>query len=212
MQSGGRRSHAAIDVRIHGLIVGAVAGLRAAIEVWRDGYFAHRVENRSKSDFSVIPSENYLEGIATAFATQGAQSNRRAIDIYSERQFTRFPSLAVAHKAKPSARLCGLEYLSIVARQHRLEAKNLDNSAATRFAEAQTGVDDASIVVDKHAALGQKSRHIGKTVFTYFTVAIKQEFALFALLERVFCYPFVGQRIVEILYFDITNVVDSHKF
>ena len=56
MQPGRGSSHAAVDVAIHSLVVGGVARLGFAVEVWRNGNFAYAVEDRGKRHVVAVPT------------------------------------------------------------------------------------------------------------------------------------------------------------
>ena len=199
-------------MRIHGLIIGAVAGFGAAVEIRRNGNLAHRFEHRRKGDIVSVPSECNEECIATAFTTRGAERNLLAIDSDNLLEVAAFPALGVAHKAQPSAGVGGLENLGIVDGRNRFEAEHLDGGTAAGFAKTQAGINHLSVVVDEHAVLGQQSRHVAELMRGDVATGIKQQFAAVAVGQRMLGNAFVGQRIVEILNAYVANVVDIHCF
>ena len=172
--------HAAVDVAVHGLVVGEVAFLGATVQVRRNGNLAQRLEHRGKCHFVAIPAEDYLKCVATALATGGTDGDGLAIDGDRLRERTALPALAVAHQAQPCALAGGLENELVIVGSDRFEAEDLD-LAACGFAKAQTGVDHARVVIDEHGIAGQQLWHFLENVLFNGVVFVHEHLALLAL-------------------------------
>ena len=125
-----RGGHATVDVAVNGLIISRVALFGATVQVGRDGNLADSLQHVGKGDaISFLPTAVPVKGdfprVAALLAARGCQDDLTALDGDSLRQGALFPALAVAHQALPHAVARGLEYLLIVARQHRFQAEDL---------------------------------------------------------------------------------------
>ncbi len=83
--------------------------------------------------------------------------------------------------------------------------------AVGSLAETQTRVDDPRVVIHKHRVLGQQAGQVGKQSRLPPSLAVShQQQTLVALLERMFGYSLVGQRIVVILDADFLYITLGH--
>ena len=114
METSCRGCHATLDLRVNGLIGGLVALLGLAVEIWRNGELAHRLENLGKRHVVVVPFE--VDAIAGAMnvATGGTHRESLAMNIELTLQGTFFPFLQIAHETIPRAVASHLEHQLIV--------------------------------------------------------------------------------------------------
>ena len=140
--------------------------LGATIQVWWNGYFAHRLEQRGKSDVVAIPGESYLKRVSTAFAACCCDSNVVATDTDLLHQVATLPALAIAHKTQPCALCCGLENELVVVWRYRFEAEDL-NIAAGCFLETESSIDYSGVVVNEDGIVGEQRWHLVKDVLLY---------------------------------------------
>ena len=198
--------HATIDVAIHRLIVGKVTFLGATIQVGWNGYFAHRLEQRGKSDVVAIPGESYLERVSTAFAACCCDSNVVATDTDLLHQVATLPALAVAHKTQPCALCCGLENELVVVWHNWLEAEDF-NVATGCFLETESSIDYSGVVVNEDGIVGEQRWHLVKDVLWDVVVLVHKHFALLTLSQRVLCNSLIGERVVIVGDAQVAHIV-----
>ena len=134
-----RGGHRAVDVAVHCLVIGAVGGLRAAVEVGRNRYLAHGCYDVGECHGVVIPLELY--GLRTVGSyrqreASGRQGSGACQCAHLHAQVAVFPFLGVAHQALPAAAAGGGESLLVVGGSVRLQAEYLDEGAGA-LVEAQ---------------------------------------------------------------------------
>ena len=110
-----------------------------------------------------------------------------------------FPFLEVAHKAEPFTFSFACEVLLILFRQGRFQDEYLDECSSL-FVEMQTCLHHFRVVEHHQCSLREIPGEIPENVFADASVAVHQQFRTVALRERVFCYAFLGKRVVVVLY------------
>ena len=109
----------------------------------------------------------------------------------------------------PRAAIGGGEILFIIGRRAGLEAEhfNLRPVGVFAFAKPQTRVDDAGVVINKSRVGRKQLGKLRKKSVRNGTVgAADEQPATVTLGERILCNPFVGQWIVEVVYFEGARV------
>ncbi len=155
-------------------------------------------KNIGKGNLVVVPAEtNVVRHALVGADALGLEGYEISIDEQFLCKLALFPFFQIANKAFPNARFVGFESAQIVGRLAWFEAENLD--LCTRiFLKMKPCLNHPCVVVDEQVVVFQVVGQVVEMTFVYLVVVPDEQFAVIALLERIFCYAIVGEWVVVV--------------
>ena len=215
VQTGSRRSHRALDLRIDGLVGALVTLLRLPVKIRWNGQFAHYIDDFGKRDVAIVPLK--ADNLARAMLAQtgGLQAARLVVDDDFPCQRALFPLLLIANETQPLTVFPRLEHQLVVCRLEGLQQEDFYQGASI-FAEMQTRLDDLRVVEHHQGAFWQVVGQVEEHVLPHYTFIIYKQFRVVALLQRKLGNTLVWQWVVivvnlNLLRFHAAKVVKSYE-
>ena len=153
VESGRRRRHRTLDLRVDGLVGHLVAVHRLPMQIGRDRQYAESVQYIREVGAWLVPEEAHVVGVSLRL--QFLRLEDYLLAVHRHVTFQDGPCLpfaGVADHAFPDTFADGLEGEHVVVRADRLQAEDLDTGAGL-LVEEEAGLDDAGVVADQQVTL-----------------------------------------------------------
>ena len=198
-RGGGDRT---LEFGIYGLVTRQVDLLAIAVEVGRDRYAAEVFEQLAEGHVG-IPREAYDMLARAPLGDTGRETACAPLILEWYLHIAILPLLQIAYDATPAAGAARGKGPLVVGRIVRLKAEDLD-TCPRGLVHDDAGAYDLRVVEYDECGRGQLLVDVAETALADGTVAVDKQFRVAAVRKRKFGYALLRQRIIEIVYVDVT--------
>ena len=191
-----------LEFGIYGLVTRQVDLLALAVEVGRDGYASEVFEQLAEGHVG-IPREAYDMLARAPLGDTGRETACAPLIFEWYLHIAILPLLQIAYDAAPAAGAARGKGPLVVGRIVRLEAEDLD--ARTRcLVHDDACAYDLRVVEYDERRCRQLLVDMAETALADGAVAVDEQFRVAAVRKRELGYALLRQRIIEIVYVDVT--------